>query len=82
MEAMAAGLPVVRHVSETDGGTTGPDSISGPPLHFARRFLALVRDAGVRAELVRLSAERVRPHDVAVVAERWAEMYASQGASR
>ena len=77
MEAMAAGLPVVRHVPETDGGTPPPDAISGPPLQFARRFLALVRDAGVRAELVRLSAERIRPHDVAVVAERWADMYGS-----
>jgi glycosyltransferase involved in cell wall biosynthesis len=77
LEAMAAGLPVVRHVPETDGETPAPDAISGPPLQFARRFLALVRDPGVRAQLVRLSAERIGPHDVAVVAERWAQMYAS-----
>lgn len=75
MEAMAAGLPVVRHVAETDDRADAPDGISGPPLRFARRFLALVGDDGVRGELKRLSAERSGPHDVAVIAERWAEAY-------
>lgn len=75
MKAMAAELPVVRHVAETDPRADAPDGISGPPLRFARRFLALVGDDTVRDELVELSAQRVRPHDVAVVAEHWAEAY-------
>jgi len=79
VEAMALGLPVLRWVaSEGDAGTPRyPAVTSAPPQRFARDVLELMRDEGHRVRTARRSAELAQAYDVATVADRWAELYAS-----
>jgi glycosyltransferase involved in cell wall biosynthesis len=78
IEAMAVGTPVLRwafdeHVPPGAGreATTG-----GPPDHFARDLLRILRDAELRERVAAFGREEAADHDAMVVAERWAEIYA------
>ncbi len=79
VEAMALGLPVVRWVaSEGDAGAGRyPAVTTAPAERFARDVLELVRDEALRVRTARRSAEEAQAYDVATVADRWAELYAS-----
>lgn len=79
VEAMALGLPVLRWVDDPDGedGRHYPAVTSGPADRFARDVLDLVEDEATRSRVARNSAEAAQAYDVATVAERWAELYAS-----
>jgi glycosyltransferase involved in cell wall biosynthesis len=76
---MALGLPVLRWVAaETDPDAARyPSTTLGPPERFARDVLALMRDEGLRTRVARRCAEEAQAYDVATVADRWAELYAS-----
>ncbi len=79
VEAMALGLPVLRWVDDADV----PESrryasvTTGPPARFARDVLALVEDDALRTEVARRCAVAAQAYDVATVADRWTELYAS-----
>lgn len=79
VEAMALGLPVLRWVYEPEA----PESrryasvTTGPAARFARDVLALAGDESLRTEVARRCADAAQEFDVATVADRWTELYAS-----
>ena len=79
VEAMALGLPVLRWVASDYHPDTGRyASITlGPPERFAGDVLDLMRDEALRTKVARRCAEEAQAYDVATVADRWAELYAS-----
>jgi glycosyltransferase involved in cell wall biosynthesis len=79
VEAMALGLPVLRWVTSEDDPDAGryPSITLGPADRFARDVLGLMRDEGLRTRVARRCAEEAQAYDVATVADRWAELYAS-----
>ncbi|GMV08152.1 MAG: hypothetical protein AMXMBFR53_44270 [Gemmatimonadota bacterium] len=79
VEAMTLGLPVLRWVADPEdpGARRYPALTSGPADRFARDVLDLLEDEGARTRVARLCAEAAQPYDVAGIADRWAELYAS-----
>jgi glycosyltransferase involved in cell wall biosynthesis len=79
VEAMALGLPVLRWMaSEADPDAPRyPCVTAAPPERFARDVLELLRDEDRRTRVARRCAEEAQAYDVATVADRWAELYAS-----
>lgn len=79
VEAMALGLPVLRWVASEDepGVQRYPSVTLGPPERFARDVLSLMGDETLRTRVARRCAEEAQAYDVATVADRWAELYAS-----
>ena len=79
VEAMALGLPVLRWVYDTEA----PESrryasvTTGPAARFARDVLSLMRDEARRTDVARRCAQAAQEYDVATVADRWTELYAS-----
>lgn len=79
VEAMGLGLPVLRWVTSEGAPDEAryPAVTLGPPDRFARDVLDLIRDEALRTRLGRRCAEEAQAYDVATVADRWAELYAS-----
>ncbi len=79
VEGMALGLPVLRWVEAEDDPEAQryPARTTGPPDRFARDVLDLMLDEALRVRVARRCAEEAQAYDVATVADRWAEMYAS-----
>lgn len=79
VEAMALGLPVVRWVAsdECPDAARYPAVTLGPADRFARDVLDLMSDEALRTRLARRCAREAQAYDVATVADRWAELYAS-----
>jgi glycosyltransferase involved in cell wall biosynthesis len=79
VEAMALGLPVLRWVAsdEDSEATRYPAVTLGPPDRFARDVLDLMSDETRRARVAKRCALEAQAYDVATVADRWAELYAS-----
>lgn len=79
LEGMALGHPVMRWVVSEDDPDAGryPAVTTGPAERFARDLLALMRDEALRTRVARRCAEEAQAYDVATVADRWAELYAS-----
>lgn len=79
VEGMALGLPVLRWVESESGPDAGryPAVTGGRPDRFARDALELMRDEAHRIRVARRCAHQAQDYDVATVADRWAELYAS-----
>jgi glycosyltransferase involved in cell wall biosynthesis len=79
VEAMALGLPVLRWVvsGHSPDAARYPSVTAAPPERFAGDVLELMRDEALRTRVARRCAEEAQAYDVATVADRWAELYAS-----
>lgn len=79
VEAMALGLPVLRWVDDPEAADAQryPAVTTGPPDRFARDILDLMEDEALRTRVARRAAQEAQAYDVATVADRWADIYAS-----
>jgi len=79
VEAMALGLPVLRWVDDPEAPTSGryASVTTGPAERFARDVLALMNDDELRTQVAQRCAAAAQQYDVATVADRWTELYAS-----
>lgn len=90
VEAMALGLPTLRWLEDDPGSpdvwdeARGADFAGrypwvtgGPPDQFARDVLTLLGDEVLRTRVATRCAADAQAYDVATVADRWAELYAS-----
>ncbi|HSG46786.1 MAG TPA: glycosyltransferase [Longimicrobiales bacterium] len=77
VEAMAMEVPVLRWVDDEDDPEARQYSAhtTGPADRFARDVLDVLEDAPLRARMVQRAAEEARAFDVALVADRWTEIY-------
>lgn len=77
VEAMAMEVPVLRWVEDEDDAEAQhyPARTTGPADRFARDVLDILEDAPLRARMVQRAAEDAQAFDVALVADRWTEIY-------